>query len=44
VQRRSAIVVVVMALLSVPSQAEAGPWVPEVGHGYAKLWMKWLYG
>lgn len=44
--RRSAIAVAiaVVALSSIPSRAAAGPWVPEVGHGYAKLWMKWLYG
>jgi hypothetical protein len=27
-----------------PSAASAGPWVPEPGEGYAKLWVKWLYG
>lgn len=31
-------------LLFVPSTAAAGPWTPEPGHGYAKLWSKWLYG
>jgi len=24
--------------------AHAGPWAPEPGHGYAKLWLKWLPG
>lgn len=27
-----------------PDLAAAGPWTPPPGHGYAKLWMKWLYG
>ncbi len=27
-----------------PSKAQAGPWVPEAGHGYAKLWFRGLAG
>jgi hypothetical protein len=27
-----------------PSRAAASPWTPAPGHGYAKLWMKWLPG
>ena len=35
-----------LALLSLlaPSRATAGPWTPEPGEGYAKLWIKWLPG
>ncbi len=29
---------------SMPSPACASPWSPAPGHGYAKLWLKWLYG
>jgi len=33
------------ALISLgASHAAAGPWTPEPGHGYAKLWLKWLPG
>ncbi len=35
----------VFALLVGPvSAAHAGPWVPEPGHGYVKVWFKYLYG
>ena len=27
-----------------PSPAMAGPWTPEPGEGYAKVWLKWLPG
>jgi hypothetical protein len=27
-----------------PTRALAGPWTPEPGHGYVKLWTKWLPG
>jgi hypothetical protein len=30
--------------LLVVSPAQAGPWTPEPGHGYLKLWIKALYG
>jgi hypothetical protein len=29
---------------SLPSRAAAGPWTPEQGHGYGKIWFKWLPG
>ena len=32
----------VMAVIA--PRAHAGPWVPEPGHGYVKLWFKYLYG
>jgi len=31
-------------LFGLPSRALAGPWAPAPGHGYAKLWLKWLPG
>ncbi len=31
-------------LVLLPSVAAAGPWTPAPGHGYVKVWMKWLYG
>ncbi len=31
-------------LLANTSIAKAGPWAPERGHGYAKVWLKYLYG
>ena len=37
--------VLVLALVLGPSsEAHAGPWAPEPGSGYAKLWLKYLYG
>jgi hypothetical protein len=30
--------------LSWPGRAAAGPWAPRPGHGYVKLWAKYLYG
>lgn len=33
-----------LLVLAVPNAALAGPWTPRQGHGYAKLWMKWLWG
>ena len=35
---------VFVAVWAFPSIALAGPWAPEPGHGYAKLWLKYLYG
>lgn len=32
------------ATLAVPRSAAAGAWSPEPGHGYVKLWFKYLYG
>ena len=34
----------VLSLALVPERAAAGPWTPEPGEGYAKLWLKWLPG
>lgn len=35
----------VLAVLSLARPvAHAGPWTPEPGHGYLKLWLKWLPG
>ncbi len=31
----------VVALVA-PGRAAAGPWTPEAGHGYGKIWIKWL--
>ncbi len=39
-----AIAVIAATLLLTPDSAAAGPWVPAPGEGYAKLWLKWLYG
>jgi hypothetical protein len=39
---RSAVALV--AVLAWPVGASAGPWTPEPGHGYGKVWVKWLYG
>lgn len=33
-----------LVLLASASSAWASAWVPEPGHGYAKLWLKWLPG
>jgi len=35
---------VLAAVLLVPGHASAGPWVPDPGEGYVKLWLKWFYG
>jgi hypothetical protein len=35
---------VVASVLMAPSPVRAGPWTPEPGHGYLKLWIKALYG
>jgi hypothetical protein len=37
-----AIATVAVALASGAPIAHAGPWTPEPGHGYWKLWLKWL--
>jgi hypothetical protein len=36
--------VVLAAPIIAPERAAAGPWTPEQGHGYAKIWFKWLPG
>ncbi|MEM9069902.1 MAG: hypothetical protein AAGE52_15425 [Myxococcota bacterium] len=36
--------VLLACVLFAPSTALAGPWTPEPGHGFAKLWTKWLLG
>lgn len=42
--RPSAGVAIALALLlGIAPPAQAG-WTPEPGHGYAKLWIKWLWG
>ncbi|MBX3251022.1 MAG: hypothetical protein KF901_27845 [Myxococcales bacterium] len=35
---------VLLAAAASPSVARAGAWVPEPGHGYVKLWTKYLWG
>jgi hypothetical protein len=42
-KRLTALLVLVSSFV-VPSVASAGPWSPAPGHGYAKLWLKWLPG
>jgi hypothetical protein len=37
-------VVAALALLLARGSASGGPWTPEPGHGYAKIWVKWLPG
>ena len=32
------------SLFGTAAPAKAGAWTPEPGHGYAKLWLKWLPG
>ncbi len=34
----------VIGALTHAHSASAGPWTPEPGHGYAKLWISWLPG
>ncbi|UJR86364.1 hypothetical protein [Sandaracinus amylolyticus] len=36
-----ALLVVIASVMIAPSRAAAGPWTPEPGHGYLKLWLKW---
>ncbi len=31
-------------LFGTPTRASASPWTPRPGHGYAKVWLKWLPG
>ena len=40
----AALVAALGALFVARPVAHAGPWTPEPGHGYAKLWLKWLPG
>lgn len=35
---------ILASVLGATSPAAAGPWTPEPGHGYAKLWLKYFYG
>ena len=35
---------VFVGIASAPATALAGPWAPEAGHGYVKLWLKYLWG
>ncbi len=32
------------ANVAAPERAHAGPWTPEPGRGYGKIWLKWLPG
>ncbi|MCP4868747.1 MAG: hypothetical protein GY898_08515 [Proteobacteria bacterium] len=41
---RSLAAAVGAALLLLPATAAAGPWTPEPGGGYAKVWLHWLPG
>jgi len=42
--RRLPYLLVLLGLCLMPATALAGPWSPAPGHGYAKLWLKWLPG
>lgn len=44
--RRSSVVALLAAALVLggASRASAGPWAPDQGSGYVKLWLKYLYG
>ncbi|MEM6959828.1 MAG: hypothetical protein AAF645_29360, partial [Myxococcota bacterium] len=42
--RRAACALLVAAALLPSASASAGPWAPEQGHGYAKVWVKYLLG
>lgn len=42
--KRLALALVLGGLMLSPSVARAGPWTPEPGHGYAKIWLKYLFG
>ena len=41
---RRALLLLTLAAALAPGRAEASPWTPERGHGYAKLWLKGLWG
>jgi hypothetical protein len=42
--RRVLACLVGVAVVAVGADGRAGPWVPQVGHGYAKAWIKYLPG
>ncbi len=42
--RRAWSIALFVALLGAPAGAAAGPWAPQPGHGFVKLWVKYLYG
>jgi hypothetical protein len=42
--RRGRTVAALLIFLALPGTAQAGPWTPSPGDGYAKLWLKWFYG
>lgn len=42
--RRSPIALAALLTLLLPATAKAGPWAPQPGHGYVKIWAKYLYG
>lgn len=42
IRRGTCLIAVALALVALaPARAAAGPWTPEPGHGYLKLWLKW---
>lgn len=43
-RRRAIVAAVVVGAMLAPAAAHAGPWTPDPGHGYLKLWLKWLPG
>lgn len=40
----AAVAALSLVLFALPPPAHAGAWVPEPGHGYAKLWVKYFWG
>lgn len=42
--RRLAAASVLAGLCLAAAPAHAGPWIPDPGHGYLKLWARWLAG
>ncbi|MCB9610945.1 MAG: hypothetical protein H6721_02780 [Sandaracinus sp.] len=43
-KRSFAVILLVVSFAMPTSRASAGAWVPAPGHGYAKLWAKYLWG
>lgn len=42
--RRALALTILLGVLLPTTSAHAGAWVPEPGHGYVKLWTKYLFG
>jgi hypothetical protein len=42
--RRTIATLSLVLLMFAPSTAAAGPWAPDAGHGYVKLWAKYFFG